>query len=171
VYVETKTSRRVVEGKERSPLRRVVQTREVTKMNADNRILVVDDDPAFVKATQAVLEEHGYQVDTAADGEEALAKMKENKPDLVLLDVMMRWILDGVGVSQKMMDQEALRHIPIIMVTSILSTEHRDMFPTDKYLHVDSWLNKPCPPSQLISEIDRTLTRRREFQKKRVSGE
>lgn len=127
-------------------------------------ILVVDDDPIFVKATTAILESHGYSVSSAANRDEGLSKIKEEKPDLVLLDVMMDWILDGVSVSREMMEQRELRRIPIIMVTSILDSEYRGAFPQDEYLHIDSWLNKPCPPEKLISEVEKTLERHKKYE-------
>ena len=132
-------------------------------MGTAQRILVVDDDPSFIKTTTAILESRGYQVDSAQDGEKALAKMRDSPPDLVLLDVMMNWILEGVGVSQEMMDSPRLRGIPIIMLTAIRSTEYRGMFPQDQYLHIDSWLDKPCPPDKLIAEREATLSRRERF--------
>jgi CheY-like chemotaxis protein len=135
--------------------------REDIKME---RILVVDDDPIFVKATTAILESHGYGVSSAANRDEGLAKIKEEKPDLVLLDVMMDWVLDGVSVSREMMAERELRRIPIIMVTSILNSEHRRVFPQDGYLHIDSWLNKPCPPDKLVAEIEKTLERHKKYQ-------
>ncbi len=129
-----------------------------------DRILVVDDDPIFVKTTTAILESHGYQVDSAADGDEGLAKMREQKPDLVLLDVMMDWILDGVSVSREMMAQRELRRIPVIMITSIRDSEYRGIFPQDEYLHIDSWLDKPCPPDKLIAEVEKTLERHKRYE-------
>jgi len=134
-------------------------------MDGAYRILVIDDDPIFVKSTKAILESHGYQVESAKNGEEGLAKVKQEKPDLVLLDVMMNWILEGVTVSQEMMSQREMQGIPIIMVTSIRDTEHQSLFPQDQYLHIDSWLDKPCPPDKLVSEIKRTLERRERYKK------
>ena len=135
-------------------------------MSVGRKILVVDDDPIYVKSTKAILESHGYQVDSAQNGEEALAKMGQEKPDLVLLDVMMDWVLEGVTISQEMMSQRELQPIPIIMVTSIRDSEYRGTFPQDQYLHINSWLDKPCPPDKLVAEIERTLARHQEYQEK-----
>jgi DNA-binding response OmpR family regulator len=134
-------------------------------MDPGPKILVIDDDPIFVKSTKAILESHGYQVDSAQNGEEGLAKMRQERPDLVLLDVMMDWILEGVSISQEMMSQRELQRIPIVMVTSIRSTEHRGLFPQDQYLHIHSWLDKPCPPDKLVTEIEKTLARHERFAK------
>jgi DNA-binding response OmpR family regulator len=133
---------------------------------SNERILVVDDDPIYLKSSRAVLESHGYQVDTAQDGSEALAIMDREKPDLVILDVMMDWVLEGVSISQEMMSRRELQSIPIIMVTSIRSSEYKGMFPQDQYLHVNSWLDKPCSPDQLLSEVENTLARHKEHQER-----
>ena len=128
------------------------------------RILVIDDDPIFVKSTTAILEAHGYEVESASNREEGLAKMSEQKPDLLILDVMMDWVLDGVSISREMMAESDLRRIPIVMVTSIMNSEYRGVFPQDEYLHIDSWLNKPCPPDKLVAEIEKTLERHKRYQ-------
>jgi DNA-binding response OmpR family regulator len=133
-------------------------------MGTEQRILVVDDDPIYAKSTKAVLESHGYYVDIAQDGSEALAMMGRERPDLVIPDVMMDWVLEGVTISQEMMSRRELQSIPIIMVTSIRSSEHRGMFPQDQYLHINSWLDKPCAPDQLVSEVEKTLARHKEFE-------
>lgn len=127
-------------------------------------ILVIDDDPIFVKSTTAILEAHGYQVDSAPNREEGLAKMNERKPDLLILDVMMDWVLDGVSISREMMAERELRRIPIVMVTSIRNSEYRGVFPQDEYLHIDSWLDKPCPPDKLVAEVEKTLERHKRYQ-------
>ena len=134
-------------------------------MDTGRKILVVDDDPIFVKSAKAVLESRGYQVDSAQNGEEALAKMSQERPDLVLLDVMMDWALDGVTVSQEMMDQKELQRVPIIMVTSIRDSEYRGLFPQDQYLHINSWLDKPCSPDKLAAEVERTFARHDKYRK------
>lgn len=132
-------------------------------MSSQHKVLVIDDDPLFVKSARAVLKAHGYEVDSAPGGDEGLAKMREDKPDLVLLDVMMDWVLDGVSVSRSMMREPALQQIPIIMVTSIRNSEYRGTFPQDEYLHINSWLDKPCAPEKLVSEVESVLKRHEEF--------
>jgi DNA-binding response OmpR family regulator len=132
-------------------------------MSSQCKVLVIDDDPLFVKSTRAVLEAHGYEVDSASGGDEGLVKMREDKPDLVLLDVMMGWVLDGVSVSRSMMREPALQQIPIIMVTSIRNSEYRGTFPQDEYLHINSWLDKPCALEKLVAEVESVLKRHEEF--------
>jgi DNA-binding response OmpR family regulator len=133
-------------------------------MDQRHKILIIDDDPIYVKSTTAVLESHGYQVDSASHGDAGLSKMREEMPDLVILDVMMNWVLEGVTVSQEMMSEQELRGVPIIMVTSIRASEYRGLFPQDQYLHINSWLDKPCAPDKLLSEVEKTLARHKKYQ-------
>jgi CheY-like chemotaxis protein len=128
-------------------------------MMPERMVLVVDDDPAYVKATTAILESRGYQVDSARGGKEALNKVEQRLPDLILLDVMMDVPLDGVYVTEELLKRRELRHVPVIMISSIASTEYAQFFPQDRYLHMSSWLEKPCPPERLIAEVERILAR------------
>jgi CheY-like chemotaxis protein len=131
-------------------------------MSQPDKILIVDDDPDFVAATRLVLETEGYAVDSASGGAEALARIEHDPPDLMLLDVIMASPLEGVRVSQQMMTRRGLKDIPIIMITSILSTNHAEEFPQDQFLHINAWLNKPCPPAQLLAEVRSALARSRQ---------
>ena len=130
------------------------------------QILIIDDDPIFVKSARAVLEANGYQVDSAQGGDEGLGKLRAHKPKLVLLDVMMDWVLDGVSVSREMMKDPELQNIPIVMVTAIGDSEYKGLFPQDEYLHISSWLDKPVPPDKLVAEIEATLARYAKHEKK-----
>jgi DNA-binding response OmpR family regulator len=128
-------------------------------MATGRKVLIVDDDPAYVTATELVLKAHGYEVESARDGDEALGKMKQHRPDVVLLDIMMDWALDGLHVTWEMLRQQQLHGVPIIIVSSIMDSEYRNMFPQDEYLHFDVWLDKPCPPSRLVAEVEEVLSR------------
>ena len=124
------------------------------------RILIVDDDPDFVETTRMVLESNGHEVLHAANGDEALAKIRAKPPNVVLLDVMMKSVLEGVYVSREMWDDPALRRIPIIMVSSIPDTPHAELFPVGEELHVDGFLTKPVKTETLLKEIARLTARR-----------
>src|SRR5271169_466204 len=82
------------------------------------RILVVDDDPTNVEVLTAWLESEHYVVSTAADGFEALAKIEAEKPDIILLDVMLPEI-EGFEVCRRIKSDPATEHIPVIMVTAL----------------------------------------------------
>jgi CheY-like chemotaxis protein len=119
------------------------------------KILLVDDDPDFVNITRTVLQSKNHEVKTAANGQQALEAMRAEKPNVVLLDIMMSYILDGVDVTHEMAADEALKDIPVIMVTSLASTPDADVFPTDEHISVDGWMSKPIKPDELLAEVDR----------------
>ncbi len=126
-------------------------------MTESKQILIVDDDPDFVAIVTRVLESSGYETVTAANGALALATMRQQRPDLVLLDIMMSTILDGLSVSEEMHDDPELKDVPIIMVSSITDTEHAAVFPTDEYVHMDGWITKPIRPEDLLKKVGRLL--------------
>lgn len=121
------------------------------------KILVVDDDPDFVNLTRRILQGKGYEVMTAANGRQALAVMRKEKPDLVLLDIMMSYILDGLDVSREMAQDSMLKDVPVIMVTSLTGTRAQMALPSDEYIPVDEWIHKPIDPDQLLAQIEETL--------------
>jgi formate transporter len=122
------------------------------------QILVVDDDPDFVDISRRILAKNGYQVTAAVNGEQALQAMRTSRPDLVLLDVMMATPLDGVEVVRKMANDPALAAIPIIMISSIDSSQHAAKLPDDVRLPIDAWLSKPVEPEHLLKTVQRFHT-------------
>lgn len=88
------------------------------------RILVVDDHPDNVEIIDARLSSRGYQIETASNGQEALDKVLENPPHLILLDVMMP-VMDGFEVSRRIKKDSSLPYIPIILVTARGETEDK----------------------------------------------
>lgn len=117
------------------------------------KVLVVDDDPDFVKVTTKVLEKAGYEVVSAANGAKALKSMRQEMPDVALLDIMMSYILDGLDVSREMAEDPALKDIPVIMVTSLTGVKGSGIFPTDEYVPVDTWLSKPVDPDTMLARV------------------
>src|SRR3954463_7617442 len=88
------------------------------------RILIVDDHEDNIELLRARLEARGYRIDTAMDGEQALSRVAERAPDLILLDVMMPRI-DGFEVVRRLKADRSLPFIPIILQTALDSTEHK----------------------------------------------
>ena len=121
------------------------------------KILVVDDDPDFVETSRIVLEKEGHTIVCAANGDEALQKVTEDTPELILLDVIMSSVLDGLSVSRALSEHADYRRIPIIMITSIANTDYAALFPTDEYIHLDTFLTKPIAADRLIREVNRLL--------------
>jgi CheY-like chemotaxis protein len=121
------------------------------------KILVVDDDPDFVSATKIILEKDNHEVIAASSGDSGFQRARDDKPDLVILDVIMDTVLDGLSVSQRMHDDSALNNIPIIMVTSIANTDYAELFPTDEYIHINAFLSKPISANELIRQVNKYL--------------
>ena len=121
------------------------------------KFLVVDDDPDFVSYTATILESHGYGVVSAGNSEQGMLALSREKPDLVVLDVIMSSVLDGLSMSQRMADDPALQNVPIIMVTSIANTDYLALFPTDESIHIDAFLTKPIAPAELLRQVVRFL--------------
>jgi CheY-like chemotaxis protein len=121
------------------------------------KILIVDDDPDFVDATRIVLEKEGHTVSHAGNGSEGYQRAGIEKPDLVILDVIMDSVLDGLSMSQQMYEDATTREIPILMVTSIANTDYADLFPTDDLIHIRAFMSKPISPAALIKQVNKLL--------------
>ncbi|MHB1296349.1 MAG: response regulator transcription factor [Anaerolineae bacterium] len=121
------------------------------------KILVVDDDPDFVEATRLVLEPEGYEVISAGDGDEGLRQVRAQQPDLMILDVIMRSVLDGLNLSQQLANDPTHKDMPILMVTSIANSDYAALFPTDEYIHIDDFCSKPIAPADLVRRVKALL--------------
>ena len=126
-----------------------------------NKILLVDDDRDFVELNQIALESRGYRIITAYNGEEGLKKALQEKPDLIVLDVMMSTRTEGFDVARKLREIEELKEIPIIMVSAI--REEMDIsgkIKSDKnWLPVTEFIEKPFPPDKLLKKIEQLLSK------------
>jgi CheY-like chemotaxis protein len=121
------------------------------------KILVVDDDPDFVEYMRTVLESNDYKVVSAGNSEQGMLALAREKPDLVVLDVIMSSVLDGLSMSQRMAEDPDLKHVPVVMVTSIANTDYLALFPTDESIHIDAFLTKPIAPAELLRQVDRLV--------------
>jgi CheY-like chemotaxis protein len=124
---------------------------------SQKQILIVDDDADLVFAIRMVLKSAGYLVEEASNGVEGLAKMRAHLPDLVLMDVMMANPLDGYYTTQEIAEDPQLRNVPILMMSSITSTQYVSSFPTDQYLQIVEFIPKPIEPSALLAKIKAVL--------------
>ncbi len=120
-------------------------------------ILVVDDDPDFVEIMRTILEANEYKVITAANGDQALARVRQDHPDLILLDIMMSSVLDGLDVSEKLAQDPEAKYMPVIMVSSIADTPYAHSFPMEEQPHMNAWLSKPVDPATLLAKISEVL--------------
>jgi two-component system alkaline phosphatase synthesis response regulator PhoP len=117
------------------------------------RILVVDDEIYIVHILDFSLGMEGYEVVTALDGEEALRKVQECKPDLVVLDIMMPK-MDGYETCKTLKSEESTKHIPVIL----LSAKGRNVDMQTGYdVGADDYITKPFSPRKLVDRINAML--------------
>ena len=123
------------------------------------KILIIDDDPDLVESTSALLQSSGYTVAAAADGAEGLAKARKEKPDLILLDVMMATDREGFEVARKLREDEATSGVPVILVTGIRKAKHLPFSfePDEDWLPVKAVLEKPLKPEALLKSVRELL--------------
>ena len=122
-------------------------------MNA--KILVVDDEPDALELVRFVLKQAGFEVSTAADGEEALKQARATLPDVILLDIMLPEV-DGLEVCKTLRRDGATAAIPIIMVTAKAAEIDRVL---GLELGADDYVTKPFSPRELVLRIKAVLRR------------
>ena len=123
------------------------------------KVLIIDDDVDMVEAEKMVLENNGYTVSTAYNGEEGYQKILEVNPDVIILDVMMATPEEGFQLSYKLKENEKLSKIPIVMVTSV-SRETGFKFDPKKdqdFLPVNQFIEKPIKPEELLEAIEKAM--------------
>jgi CheY-like chemotaxis protein len=124
-------------------------------MVTKGEVLIIDDDPDLCAALQIALQADGFSVRCASQGSLGLKMMREKKPDLVFLDIIMRMPTEGVWVSEEIADDPELRSIPVVMLTSIVSSEYAGHFPTDRPLRAHMFLDKPVPLDKIREVANR----------------
>jgi two-component system, OmpR family, alkaline phosphatase synthesis response regulator PhoP len=115
------------------------------------KILVCDDERHIVRLIQVNLERQGYQVVTAFDGKEGLEKIRAEKPNLVVLDVMMPY-MDGFEVLKSLRREPETMNLPVIMLTA--KAQDKDVFEGYHY-GADMYLTKPFNPMELVTFVKR----------------
>ena len=124
------------------------------------KILITDDDQDIRDSLQAILEAENYTVVTAADKIEGMEKIKAEKPDLMILDVMMTTWQDGFELARELKQDPEYKDIPILMLTGVKEKTGIDFKSTagdETWNPVDGFLEKPVQPDVLLSEIARLL--------------
>ena len=121
------------------------------------KILIVDDDPDVREFVRIVLESHGYRVLEASNAPAGLALMRDELPSLVLLDAMMSYELAGIGTIRAVRSDPQLAHIPLILISAVLSEDEDRFLPADERSMVDRFLSKPISPDELLAEVGELL--------------
>ena len=127
------------------------------------RVLVVDDDPALAEMLGIVLRSEGFLPSFVADGERALAAFRENRPDIVLLDLMLPGE-NGLSICRRLAGGE---HPPVVMLSAMGEDTDRIV---GLELGADDYLAKPCNPRELLARIRAVLRRRSEPHSKAQSA-
>lgn len=117
-------------------------------------LLYIEDDPEMIDLVSMIISRRGFQIRGASGGRKALELIKSQKPDLILLDLMMP-DMDGWEVYQQLKSKEETRNIPVIVITAKAQ-------PVDRVLglhiaKVDGYITKPFHPQELLESVDRVL--------------
>ena len=123
------------------------------------RILIVDDDQDYGDALRIVLENNGYEVNHVLNIRDGQKALEGEKPDLIILDVMMDRHTDGFDLCYNLKHDEACRAIPIMMVTAVTEKTGFKFSPeTDgEYLEADAYVAKPIPVAELLSRVNKMI--------------
>lgn len=117
------------------------------------KILLVDDEPQLVEMVKMRLEANNYEVILASDGEEALEKARGEKPDLIILDIMLPK-LDGYKVCRMLKFDDKYSSIPVIMFTARSQESEKSM---GEEVGADAYIIKPFEPQMLLGKIKELL--------------
>ncbi|BDQ03724.1 MAG: hypothetical protein KatS3mg036_0880 [Ignavibacterium sp.] len=118
------------------------------------KIAIIDDDPDILDASSLVLQSKGYEVITATNPDDGYKIIKEQNPDLIILDVMMNEPDDGFFLAQKLRREKL--ETPIIMYTSVSKTLGLE-FAAGEMIPVDDFVEKPISPETLIDKVEKLL--------------
>jgi CheY-like chemotaxis protein len=126
----------------------------------NTKILIVDDDPDFTTVMKTVLEDEQYTVVTAPDRAEGMERIEADKPDLVILDVMMSTWSDGFEMARELKKNPEYENMPIVMLTGVeqrTGIGFKSTAGDPEWLPVDGFLDKPVEPQVLLAEVKRLL--------------
>lgn len=124
------------------------------------KILIIDDDPDITEAMRVVLENRGYDVDNGGDSEEGMAKIKAERPDLIILDVMMNSSREGFVLSRELKHSDEYKDIPILMLTAVkekTGLDFKSEAGDEDWLPVEEFLDKPVKPDVLLEKVNSLL--------------
>jgi len=128
---------------------------------ANAKIMIVDDDPDYIDVVKTILEREQYTVVTAGDKTEGMEKIRAEKPDLAILDVMMNAWQDGFEMSRQLKKDPQFKNMPVLMLTAVENRTGIGFKSTagdPTWLPVDVFLDKPVEPEVLLSEVKKLLS-------------
>ena len=122
----------------------------------DKKILVIEDDPATSRLVDYTLRHEGYQVSKASNGLEGIRKVHEEKPDLLILDVMLPG-MDGFEICHRLRSEPATAQLPILMFSAKAQEIDKN---TGLKVGADDYLSKPADPSEIVKRVAILLARK-----------
>jgi DNA-binding response OmpR family regulator len=125
------------------------------------KILIIDDDPDYVEATKAILENKSYKVVAAYNKNDGMKKIDTEKPDLIILDIMMEKLDDGFDICYKLKHDTELKKIPVLSVSAVTEKTGLKFSPeTDgEYFEADDYAEKPVKADDLLERVERLLNK------------
>ena len=124
-------------------------------MQPKKKILLIEDELEFRQAIRIRMEANGYEIVEAADGMAGLDAVRNQAPDLIILDVMLPK-MDGFKVAQLLKSDPQYKHIPLVILTVMSQAYHHKM---GQAVGADGYLTKPCQPRELLDMVANLLSR------------
>jgi len=129
-------------------------------MNDKKKILVIDDDPEICEALTEILTEYNYEVLSALNTEDGLRLLEREHPNLLILDIMMATMYEGLDFATKIKKREGIWGIPIMIVSARPPAEigySRTIDQDMEWIHADIFMEKPVDPDDLIHNVQLLL--------------
>jgi len=127
-------------------------------MSKEAYILIVDDDPDILEGITTILETQPYRLATARDGIKCMEMIRNEKPDLLILDLLMPR-MDGWGVIREMRSEPQFGDIPIMILSTVIEDASRRRYEleTGMAMNVQAYIQKPAKPTELIQRVEKLL--------------
>ena len=127
-------------------------------MSSAGKVLVIDDDPDFLEFTRIILEAKGYSVVCAHNAKQGLSLMRAERPDVILLDILMSYAMEGLDVTRAMRKDPELRKIPLIVISAVLTDDSSLQSEDEEPLSILAFLTKPVEPDELLSLVAEAIS-------------
>lgn len=127
---------------------------------AQGKVLIIDDDPDITEAMRVVLENRGYTVNNAENSQLGMEQIKADRPDLIVLDVMMGSSQEGFVMARELKSREETQAIPILMLTAVkdkTGIDFKSEAGDEAWLPVEEFLDKPVRPDVLLKKVEELL--------------
>ena len=157
-YIKSFDRKELIEAV-RDVFKKMGKVKTVKKMDKPAKILIVDDDPLFVKAIEAILSPRGYEVQSVGNKAEALEQIYETKPDLIVLDIMMEKLTDGFDICYKLKHDPEMKRIPVLAVSAITEKTGFKFSPVtdEEYFEADDYMEKPVETEDMLKRVEKLL--------------